>query len=161
MVYMYSCASFPPYSMISLNKTEMRQVRSFQHRMNRRGGSSSSDSPWVQDRDRAGGSEDLCTWWTDGVCISSSDGLEEANNKVLAAKSSALDEPTVRRCKHQMNCVTGHARWRQWLVALDEPTPGKTIASDHPMVLVSAAFSQRLIWFLRLFILLAPRHPSA
>jgi hypothetical protein len=31
------------YPMISLNKTETRQDKSYQHRMNRRGGSSSSD----------------------------------------------------------------------------------------------------------------------
>jgi hypothetical protein len=32
-------------------------------------------------------------WWSSG----SSDGLEEANRKVLAARSSAPDEPMVRR----------------------------------------------------------------
>jgi hypothetical protein len=37
---------------------------------------------------------------------------------------------------------------------LDEPTPMKRGASDHPMVLVSAAFSQRL--FARLGLLIPP-----
>jgi hypothetical protein len=33
---------------------------------------------------------------------------------------------------------------KQRLVAPDEPTLGKSIVSDHPMVLLSAAFSQWL-----------------
>jgi hypothetical protein len=39
-----------------------------------------------------------------------SDGLEEANREVLAARSSAPDGLTVRRMKRQMNCVNGHVQ---------------------------------------------------
>jgi hypothetical protein len=50
----------------------------------------------------------------------------------------------------------------QWLCgeggALDELTPWKSIASDHPTVPLSAAFSQRLVWCLGLFIPPPPTH---
>jgi hypothetical protein len=65
--------------------------------------------------------------------------------------------------KHWMNwrCISSSVKWivsmvicsgGQRLVAPDEPTPGKSIASDHLMVLLSAAFSQRLFGCLGLFI---------
>jgi hypothetical protein len=85
------------------------------------------------------------TGWTDGPSNGSSDDHVFANRKVLASKFSAPDEPTHRRMKHQMNCVSGFATttWRGG--APDEPTPMKRGASIHLMVHVSAAFSQRLL----------------
>jgi hypothetical protein len=47
-------------------------------------------------------------WWSNGP----SDALEEANNKVLAMKFSAPDEPMVRGMKRQINCVNRHVQWR-------------------------------------------------
>jgi hypothetical protein len=44
----------------------------------------------------------------------------------------------------------------QRLVAPDEPTSGKSIASDHLMVLLSAALAQWLVCCLGLFIPLPP-----
>jgi hypothetical protein len=77
------------------------------------------------------------------------DGRVEANRDDLVAGSSAPDDPTHRRCiASEQLCqriFNSHARWRQRLVALNEPTPGKKIASDHPTVLLSAAFRQRLV----------------
>jgi hypothetical protein len=40
--------------------------------------------------------------------------------------------------------------------APDESTPWKNIASDHPTVLLSAAFSQWLVWCLDYLYLLHP-----
>jgi hypothetical protein len=65
-------------------------------------------------------------------------------------------------------CVGQSVRWfvsmvewggRQQLVAPDEPTPRKSIVSDHLMVLLlSTDFIQRLVWSLVLFIPLPPYH---
>jgi hypothetical protein len=92
------------------------------------------------------------------VCNSSSDGHMEANSKVLVARSSALDEPTVRRMKCQSSCVNGHVRWRATTSSTGWTDARKSIASDHPTVLLSVAFSQRLVWCLGLFIPRPPAH---
>jgi hypothetical protein len=79
------------------------------------------------------------------VCSGSSDGRVEATREVLVAGSSTPDDPTVRRsiaseqlC--QRSCVVEEkASSTGW------PDARKNIASDHPMALLSAAFSQRLV----------------
>jgi hypothetical protein len=66
--------------------------------------------------------------------------------------SSAPDEPTHRRCNTSeqlcQRIFNGYVTWR----APDEPTPRKSIASVHLTLPFSAAFSQRLVWSLGLFI---------
>jgi hypothetical protein len=86
------------------------------------------------------------------VCSGSSGDHVEATRDVLAAGSLAPDDLTERRCKAseqlcQRSCsveATASSTW--WTDAR------KIIASDHPTVLLSLAFSQRLIWCLGLFI---------
>jgi hypothetical protein len=67
--------------------------------------------------------DDPTLWsrWSVGL----SDGRVEANRGDLCAESSAPDDPTDRRCITSEQCQRRHVRWRQWLVALDESTPGK------------------------------------
>jgi hypothetical protein len=86
------------------------------------------------------------------VSSGSSHGRVEATKEVLAAGSSAPDDPTVRRsiaskqlC--QRSCaVEATASSTEWTDAQ------KKIASDHLMVLLSAAFSKWLVWCLGLLI---------
>jgi hypothetical protein len=115
----------------------------------------------VESRQRAAGCTGLSTRWTDSQRESSSgssDGYKEAKSKILARNPLA---PMNRQCISQ--CVgwfVSMIEWggRQLLVAPDEPTPGKSIASDHLMVLLSAPLAQRLVCCLGLFIPLPPCH---
>jgi hypothetical protein len=92
------------------------------------------------------------------VCSGSSDGRVEATRDVLAAGSLASDDPTVRRsiaseklC--QRSCaVEATASSTRWTDAR------RNIASDHLTVLLSAAFSQWLVWCLGLFVPPPPAH---
>jgi hypothetical protein len=112
----------PVYPVVVFEQDRDTPRRSLKHRMNRQVGSGSSD------------------------------GRVEATREVLALGSSAPDDPMVCQSIASEQLVNGHVRWRQRLVAPDEPTPRKTIASDHPTVLLSAAFSQQLVSWLGLFI---------
>jgi hypothetical protein len=119
--------------------------------MNRRGGSSSSDGPWCQDREQR-----------------AADTYVQVEQTVVAVvHPTALKKLTerfwLRSLQHRMSwqCVGQRVTWfvstvkwgvRQRLVAPDELTPGKSNVSNHLMVLRSTAFSQRLAWRLGLFI---------
>jgi hypothetical protein len=95
------------------------------------------------------------TRWTEVMVSGSiglSDGLEEANSKVLAESPSALDEAMHRLMKRQSNYVNGHVQWRVTTSSTGWTDAWKSIASDYPMVLLSTAFSQRLFGRLGLFI---------
>jgi hypothetical protein len=80
------------------------------------------------------------------------DGRVEATKNVLAAGSSAPDDPTHCRCiaLEQLCQRISTAMWRGrgtwWTDALE------ILASVHPTLPFSAAFSQRLVWCLGLFI---------
>jgi hypothetical protein len=68
--------------------------------------------------------DDPTPWsrWSVGL----SDGRVKANRGDLGAGSSALNEPTHRRCiASEQLCQRSHVRWRQRLETPDEPTPGK------------------------------------
>jgi hypothetical protein len=56
---------------------------------------------------------------------SSSDGLEEANIKVLAMRTSTPEELTMRRCIASDELCMVMCGGGQRLVAPNEPTPGK------------------------------------
>jgi hypothetical protein len=63
--------------------------------------------------------------WSKGS-VGLSDGRVEANRDDLVARSSAPDDPMHRRCiASEQLCQRSHVRWRQRLVAPDEPTLGK------------------------------------
>jgi hypothetical protein len=114
---------------------------------------------WLKEsRQREDGAEDLSTGWTDGRA---------------SAHPTTSRKLTVRlwswSLQHRMNrwCVGWSVRWivstvmcggRQQLEASDEPTVGKSIASDHPMVILSTGLAQQLVCFLGLFIPLSPHH---
>jgi hypothetical protein len=83
---------------------------------------------------------------------SSSDALEDADSKVLATSPSTPDVPT-----HNRSIVSEQFCQWSWAVEATTSRTGwtdarKIIALDHPTVLLLAAFSQRLVWCLRLFI---------
>jgi hypothetical protein len=71
--------------------------------------------------------DDLTPWTRGSVGLS--DGRVEDNRDDLVAGFSAPDDPTHRRCiASEQLCLwifNGHVRWRQRLVAPDEPTPEK------------------------------------
>jgi hypothetical protein len=72
-----------------------------------------------------------------------------------AAWARSLQHQMIRRtvgALRRSSCVREPQRLRDVGGAPDEPTPWKSIPSDHPMVLLSAAFSQLLVWCLGLFI---------
>jgi hypothetical protein len=103
---------------------------------------------WDRDAPR----RSLKRWMNRQVCSGSSDGRVEANSKVLVAGSSAPYDPTERWC-----IASERLCQRSCAVEATTSTTGwtearKNIASDHPTVLLSAAFSQRLVWCLGLFI---------
>jgi hypothetical protein len=84
--------------------------------------------------------------------VNLSNGPVEATRDVLAAGSSAPDEPTHRRCNASeqfcQRIFNGYVTWR----APDEPTPRKSIASVHLTLPFSVVVSQRLFGYLGLFI---------
>jgi hypothetical protein len=93
--------------------------------------------------------------WTDVMVSGSvglSDGVKTTNSEVFAAESSAPDEPTVHRMKRRINCVNGHVQWRATASSTGWTDAWKSIASDHPTVLLSPAFTQQLVRCLGLFI---------
>jgi hypothetical protein len=91
-------------------------------------------------------------WMNRRVCSCSSDSRVEATREVFVEGISAPDDPTVRQSiaseqLGQRSCaVEATASSTGWTNAR------KSLASDHPTVLLSTAFSQRLVWFLGLFI---------
>jgi hypothetical protein len=79
------------------------------------------------------------------VCSGSSDGRVEATREVLAAGSSAPDDSTMRRsiaCEQlcQRSCAAEATASSTGLT-----DTRKIIVLDHPSVLLSAAFNQRLV----------------
>jgi hypothetical protein len=70
---------------------------------------------------------------------------DSANSKVFARIPSAPNELTVRRSMDQMICVNGQVRWKATATSTGRTDARKKIVSDHPIVLLSAAFSQRLV----------------
>jgi hypothetical protein len=110
------------YPTLSLNQDKDAPILELQHLMNQR--------------------------WSSG----SSDGHEDANSKVSARSPSAPYEPTHHRCIASDELCNGHVRWRATVSSTRWTDARKSIVSDHLMVLLSAAFSQRLVWCFRLFI---------
>jgi hypothetical protein len=96
----------------SVRRIAEMKSRKRRRRMNRRsiGGHRRSIRWFACTRQRGSGATTSSTGWTDGPGISSSDGYEIQDNKLLVVGSSALDEPTHRRIhrrvKCQMNCVS-------------------------------------------------------
>jgi hypothetical protein len=99
--------------------------------------------------------EAFSTRWSDAWSrwsVGLSDGRVEANRGDLSAESSAPDDPTHRRCiaSEQLCQRISTGKWRgrgtRWNDALEN------LASVHPTLPFSAAFSQRLVWCLGLFI---------
>jgi hypothetical protein len=86
------------------------------------------------------------------VCSGSSDGHVKAIGEVLAAESSAPDDPTKPRCIVSEQLYQRSCAMKATASSTGWTNSRKNIASDHPMVLLSVAFSQRLVWCLGLFI---------
>jgi hypothetical protein len=109
-----------------------------------------------QDRDTPRRS--LKHWMNRRVNSGSSDGRVEATRDVLAAGSSAQYDPMEHR-----SIASEQLCQRSCAVEVTASSTGwtdtwKNIASDHPTVQLSAAFSQRLVWCLGLFIPPPPAH---
>jgi hypothetical protein len=91
------------------------------------------------------------THWSRGS-VGLSDGRVKTNRGDLVAGSSAPDEPTHCRCIaseqlcQRISTAMWHGRGTGWTDTLEN------LASVHPTLPFSAAFSQRLVWCLGLFI---------
>jgi hypothetical protein len=128
--------------------------------MNRRsiGGHLRSIRWFTGARQRGSGATASSTGWIYGPGISSSNGYEIQDSKVLVAESLASDELPQRGMKHRMISVNSHVQWRATTSSTRWTDARKKHGVKYPMILFSAAFSRRLFGCLGLFIPLPLTH---
>jgi hypothetical protein len=118
-------------SFSSVGRVAEEEQRRQQHRMIRRSEWGHRRTirrlVWIHTETRQ--DEAFSTGWSDAWSrwsVGLSDGWVKANRGDLDAGSSAPDDPMHRQCiASEQLCQKRHVRWRQQLVAPDEPTPGK------------------------------------